>query len=78
MRVLRSDWEEHGAITVSTMREKDPVAYVKVVAALMPQQVEMEVSQGLAALLSGSDRADQASPGAAGPVEDPGTDAVRH
>lgn len=77
IRVLRSDWEEHGAITVSAMREKDPVAYVRVVAAMLPEQVEHEVGEGLAALLSGI-RAEQDSAGAVGPMEETGTGAVRH
>ena len=76
IRVLRSDWEEHGAATVISMREKDPVAYVRVVAAMLPEQVEHEVGEGLAALLSGI--SDRESTGAVGPVEETGTGAVCH
>lgn len=75
VRVLRSDWEEHGAATVVMMREKDPVAYVKVVAALMPEQVELEVGQGLAELLSGPEEAGETAPS---PLEEAGTGAVCH
>lgn len=77
LRVLRSDWEEHGAITVVAMREKDPVAYVKVIAAMLPEQVEHEIGEGLAALLSGI-RTEPESTGAAIPVEETGTGAVCH
>lgn len=77
LRVLRSDWEEHGAATVVEMRLKDPVQYVKVVAALLPEQLEVEVGQGLAALLSGIGTNEE-STGAAGPVEETGAGAVCH
>lgn len=77
LRVVRSDWAEKGAATVIEMREKDPVAYVRMVAALLPAQVEHEVTEGLAALLSGI-RSEPDSAGAVGPVEETGTGAVRH
>lgn len=76
IRVLRSDWEEHGAATVQEMRAKDPVAYVRVVAAMLPEQVEHEVGEGLAALLSGI--SDRESSGAVSPVEEAGTSSVCH
>jgi hypothetical protein len=76
IRVLRSDWEEHGASTVIEMRLKDPVAYVKVVAAMLPEQVEHEVGEGLAALLSGI--SDRESAGAVGSLEEAGAGAVCH
>lgn len=80
LRVLRADWEANGASTVITMREKDPVAYVRVVAALMPQQVEVEVSDGLAQALAAMNdarrsRGDQPVVGGMG---DQGTSAVCH
>jgi hypothetical protein len=79
IRVLRSDWETNGAATVIQMREKDPVAYVRVVAAMLPEQVEHEVGEGLAALLSGiSDREQAAGAGTASPVEEAGTGSVCH
>ena len=77
IRVLRSDWEEHGAATVIEMRQKDPVAYVKVVAAMLPEQDEHEVGEGLAALLSGISE-QGVSPAAATPVEETGTGPVCH
>jgi hypothetical protein len=76
LRVLRSDFEEHGAYAVIAAREKDPVAYLKVVAALLPQQMELDVGVGLAALLSGL--SDTESTGAVSPVEETGTGAVCH
>jgi hypothetical protein len=39
---LLSDWQEHGAATLIAAREKDPVAYVKVAASLMPKQVDTD------------------------------------
>jgi hypothetical protein len=76
IRVLRSDWEAHGASTIIVMREKDPVQYVKVVAAMLPEQVEHEVGAGLAALLSGI--TDTEGTGEVIPVEETGTGAVCH
>lgn len=78
IRVLRSDWEEHGASTVIEMREKDPVAYVKVVAAMLPEQVEHELGEGLAALLSGISERSGDSAGQAAPVEETGSSPVCH
>jgi hypothetical protein len=72
-----ADWEANGAATVIKMREKDPVAYVKVVAAMLPEQVEVEMSEGLAALLSGQ-RAEPESTGAVSPMEETGTGSVCH
>lgn len=76
LRVLKSDWEANGAATVVEMRQKDPVAYVKVVAAMLPAQVEHDVGEGLAALLSGI--SDRESTGEVIPVEEAGTGAVCH
>lgn len=76
LRVLRSDFEEHGATAVIEARQKDPVAYVRVCAALLPAQVEHEVGEGLAALLSGI--SDRESTGEVIPVEEAGTGAVCH
>jgi hypothetical protein len=70
------DWEAHGASTIIVMREKDPVQYVKVVAAMLPEQVEHEVGAGLAALLSGI--TDTEGTGEVIPVEETGTGAVCH
>jgi hypothetical protein len=37
---LHADYEEHGKKAIADAREQDPVAYVKVIAALLPKQVE--------------------------------------
>lgn len=80
IRVLKSDWEEHGAVTVSAMREKDPVAYVKVVAAMLPEQVELEVGDSVTELLAlvNDARRKHSAPQPPVGVEPSGTDAVRH
>ena len=80
LRVLRSDWEEHGAATVITMREKDPVAYVRVVAAMLPAQVEVEVNNGLAEVLAAMNdaRRSQGAPTVDSGLETTGTGAVCH
>jgi hypothetical protein len=80
LRVLRSDWEEHGAITVVQMREKDPVAYVRVVAALLPEQVELDVGAGVLEVLAAVNEArrQRNAPEFAAALEPSGTDAVRH
>jgi hypothetical protein len=80
IRVLKSDWEANGAATIIVMRQKDPVAYVRVVAAMLPEQVEMEVGQGLAALLGqlGTIGTNPESAGDVIPVEAPGPGTVCH
>ena len=80
IRVLRSDWEEHGAITVSAMREKDPVAYVRVVAALLPEQVELDVGGEVLEVLAAVNdaRRKRNAPEFAAALEPSGTDTVRH
>jgi hypothetical protein len=40
LRTLSKDFDEFGASAIVEAREKDPVGYVKVVASLMPKQVE--------------------------------------
>ena len=39
-----ADWCEHGAVAIQTLRETRPDAYVKVLASLLPRQVEAEVT----------------------------------
>jgi hypothetical protein len=38
---LEADWEEHGKAALQQAREKDPVAYVRVVAGLLPRDVKI-------------------------------------
>ncbi len=39
-----ADWCEHGAVAIQTVRETRPDVYVKVVASLLPRQVQAEVT----------------------------------
>ena len=39
-----ADWCEHGAVALKTVRDTRPDVYVKVVASLLPRQVQAEVS----------------------------------
>jgi len=39
---LLVDWNDNGAEALAAAREKDPTGYVKVVASLMPKQVEQD------------------------------------
>ncbi|MGA7451726.1 MAG: hypothetical protein WBW73_10790 [Rhodoplanes sp.] len=36
---LYADWAEHGASVIAEVRERNPVAYLRTVAGLLPQQV---------------------------------------
>jgi hypothetical protein len=80
VRVLKSDWEEHGAATVIEMREKDPVQYVKVVAAMLPEQVELDVGDGVTELLTlvNEARRKRSAPEAPVGMEPIGADTIRH
>lgn len=80
LRVLKADWEANGAITVSQMREKDPVAYVKCVAALLPDQLEVDVGSGVVELLAAVNdaRRKRSAPTTPDGVEPSGTSAVCH
>lgn len=40
LNALADDFEEHGKKAIVDAREKDPMGYVKAIAALMPKQVE--------------------------------------
>ena len=39
-----ADWCEHGALAIQTVRQTRPDVYVKVVASLLPRQVQAEVT----------------------------------
>lgn len=41
LKALADDFEEHGVVAISDMRAKDPAAYIKTIASLMPKQVEL-------------------------------------
>lgn len=40
LNALADDFEKHGPQAIVDAREKDPVAYIKVIGALMPKQIE--------------------------------------
>jgi hypothetical protein len=40
VRALSKDFDEHGIAAIQEAREKDPMGYVKVIASLVPKQVE--------------------------------------
>ena len=42
LKDLAKDWEGHGIQAIEAAREKDPVAYVRIVAALLPKKIEQE------------------------------------
>lgn len=42
IRALARDWAQHGEGVIKRVREEDPVAYVKVVAGLLPKDVNVE------------------------------------
>ena len=54
-------WWEHGAAAIQTVRETRPDVYVKVVASLLPRQIQAEVSgpaHPLATAIDGGDIVD--------------------
>lgn len=42
---LMTDWDEHGQTAIKSMREKSPADYVKVVAATLPKELNVKVSE---------------------------------
>src|SRR5262249_51390167 len=42
-----ADWLEHGILALVRVREKQPAAYLRVVASLLPQHVEVSDDVGL-------------------------------
>jgi len=55
---LHRDWREHGAKAIEAVRQNDPGTYLRVVASLVPRQMQLNVGLGdqLAALLEGMQR----------------------
>ena len=41
LNALADDFEQYGSAVIVTVREDNPVAYLKIVASLIPQQVEL-------------------------------------
>jgi hypothetical protein len=44
LSALCADFEEHGAASIVTMRENDPSSYVKVVAGLLPKDMNVNMT----------------------------------
>lgn len=44
---LHDDFEKHGVETIAKVRDTDPVAYVKVVASLLPKEIKIEAVNDL-------------------------------
>ena len=42
---MLADWEEHGRAAIETFRTERPNEYVKVMAGLLPREVEMKVNE---------------------------------
>jgi hypothetical protein len=60
LKDLEADWRQYGVGAIAAGREKDPIGYVKVVAALLPKQIEAEVKHSLADFLRSLDQPDAA------------------
>jgi hypothetical protein len=42
---MLEDWEKHGAAVIETVRIEDPTQYVKVVASILPKELNVRVSE---------------------------------
>jgi hypothetical protein len=42
---MLEDWEEHGAAVIAKVRENDPTQYVKVVASVLPKELNVRVNE---------------------------------
>ena len=43
---LYRDWQEYGEQTIETVRENDPGAYLKIVAGLIPSEMQLNIGLG--------------------------------
>ncbi len=66
---LAADFEEHGVAAIRAAREGDPVAYVKVIAGLLPKELKVETrrleemsNDELMAILRDEDEAEALEP----------------
>ena len=81
---VQEDWKLHGIATLQRVRQDDPSTYLRVVASILPKEIEVEIGEGLVALLGELSQLGSSGnkPGPsvieAQPVEDPGTGTVRH
>lgn len=42
---MLADWSEHGQAAIATVRQGDPTQYVKVVASILPKEVNVKVNE---------------------------------
>jgi hypothetical protein len=42
---MLADWEEHGAVVIAQVREEKPDQYLKVVASVLPKELNVKVSE---------------------------------
>lgn len=42
---MLASWEEHGAVTIEKVRTEDPTQYVKVVASILPKEMNLRVGE---------------------------------
>lgn len=56
LRDMEADWRESGKDAIAKARDKDPTGYLKVVASLLPKQIEAEVKHSLADFLRALDK----------------------
>lgn len=60
---LAGDWKNYGKATLVEAREKDPAGYVRIVASLLPKDVNLDVSDDLASVLNAIDGGTRGLPG---------------
>ena len=61
VRALLQDFSSHGAVAIAALRYKDPSAYLRVVASVIPKDLQVDVGVSLVDLLVSlqeSDRTD--------------------
>ena len=49
---MRRDFDQHGVEAIQRAREEDPVAYVKVVAGLLPKELDLSSADGTVPLVT--------------------------
>ena len=47
---MEADWRKHGPDAIAAAREKDPAAYLRVIASLVPKDITLNVENPLAEL----------------------------
>ena len=44
LKDVQAEWESHGAVAISDMREKNPGDFVKMVASLLPKEMNLNIN----------------------------------